>query len=262
MTLRLDALSFGYLEGELVLADVDLQFESGELVCLIGPNGSGKSTLLRLCAGLLTPVAGSARWNGRELADTDPIERARNVAFLPQTTLEGASLRVIDIVRLGRHPHLVHVWSRMGEADQRAVDAALRRMELSTLVDRRMSELSGGERQRVLLAASLAQGGELLLLDEPTASLDLHHQVSGMELIRGLSREGRCVVCATHDLNLAATTADRLVLLQEGHVRASGTPGEVLTTDHLNSVFGEEVWVGPHPAGEGIAVLPRPGGRR
>jgi iron complex transport system ATP-binding protein len=259
-TLQLDQVTFAYSPPRDALTGVDLRVDSGSLVCLVGPNGSGKSTLLRVAAGLLVPASGSARWNDKEIGDWDPASRARSISFLPQTVTALYRYRVAEVVAMGRHPHQPNPWARGSAADRTATEEAMRWTEITDLAHRAFDELSGGERQRVLLAAALAQGGDLLLLDEPTTALDLHHQTSILRLLERLARAGRAVLCATHDLNLAASYADRLVLLDAGRVVADGSAREVLTTERLNDVYGDGIWVGPHPVGEGIAVLPQRGG--
>lgn len=255
--LELKRVRFAYAHERLALRDVDLRMGEGSLTCLVGPNGSGKSTLLRVAAGLLAPQAGSAAWRGQEISRWDPVLRARAVSFLPQAVSVLYRYRVAEMVAMGRHPHRPGPWARASEADRVAVEEAMAWTGVRELRERFFDELSGGERQRVLLAAALAQGGDLLLLDEPTAALDLHHQTSILRLLQQLARQGRAVLCATHDLNLAASYADRLVLLDQGQVAADGEPAEVLTAERLTRVYGEGIWVGPHPGGGGMAVLPR-----
>jgi len=260
-TLELSHLRFSYSERRSALRDVDLEVTGGSLVCVVGPNGSGKSTLLRIAAGLLAPQTGTARWNGRDVLHVAPLERARSISLLPQTVTVLYRYHVVEVVAMGRHPHLAGPWATSTSADAAAVEEAMQWTAVTALAERPFDELSGGERQRVLLAAALAQGGDLLLLDEPTTALDLHHQNAILRLLRRLAEAGRAILCATHDLNLAAAYADRLVLLDEGAVAAEGPAADVLTPERIGRVYGEGIWVGPHPAGSGIAVLPQPPGR-
>jgi iron complex transport system ATP-binding protein len=255
MTLRLRNLDFSYREAVPVIASLSLEVKRGELVMLLGPNGSGKSTLLRLAAGLLPARKGSVEWDGRELRDYSRRERARRIAFLPQQVESIHVHTVRETVGLGRHPYLGS-WGRPGEEDLKEVELAMQRTEVTALASRTLDELSGGERQRVHLAAALAQGGDLLLLDEPTVSLDLHHQVRFLSLLELLAREGRAVFCATHDLNLAAAFASRVVLLHHGESVAEGKPADVLKEELLREVYGDGLWVGAHPAGDRVVVLP------
>jgi iron complex transport system ATP-binding protein len=256
LSFRLRELHFAYRPSQPVLRGIDLQFAGGEFVTLLGPNGAGKSTLLRVMAGLVAAQRGELRYSDRELSTWPRRELARHIAFLPQSVESVYGHTVQETVELARHPHL-GAWGRLGEEDHRAVEEAMERTEVTGFAPRSLRELSGGERQRVLLAAALAQGGEFLLLDEPTASLDLHHQVRLMSLLGELARAGRGVLCATHDLNLAASFADRVILLHEGRCVADGPPREVLESERLARVYGEGIWVGEHPASGQLAVLPR-----
>ena len=255
MSLFAHELCFRY--GKTLAVDrIELRLSAGEFVALIGPNGSGKSTLLRLLAGILAPDSGRASWAGEEIAALGARRRARRIAYLPQHILVPPGYSAREVVELGRHPHGEGLGLHQSAADRAAVNAALADTDAEPLAERRFETLSGGERQRVLLASALAQGGELLLLDEPTSALDLHHQVAGMRRLRALAKSGRAVLCATHDLNLAAAAADRLVLLERGRVVADGDASSVLDADRLRAVYGDGVWVGPHPSGRGVAVLP------
>ncbi len=256
--LALSAVSFAYRAGDPVLDQVELRVEQGELVAVLGPNGSGKSTLLRIAAGLLDPTAGQATWDGRSLQALPRLQRARAVAFLPQSVPVLYRHSVRDVIALGRHPHLRGPFSPFSAADRAAIALAMERTEVDALATRSFDELSGGERQRVLIAAALAQGGRLFLLDEPTISLDLHHQVAVMRLLRELALAGRAVLCATHDLNLAAAYAQRLVMLDRGRVECTGSAAEVLSAARVARVYGAGIWVGEHPQGGGMAVLPSP----
>lgn len=251
-------MGFAYRESNPVLSDVDLAVERGELVALLGPNGAGKSTLLRIAAGLLAPLHGVARWEGADLHAMPPLSRARAVSYLPQTVTAIYRHSAREVVALGRHPHLRGPFRPLTPADWRAVDEAMEWTATLQFAARAFDELSGGERQRVLIAAALAQGGSLLLLDEPTAALDLHHQVAGMRLLRAAAAAGRAVVCATHDLNLAATFATRLVLMDGGRVDCDGDATLVVDGARLARVYGDGIWAGDHPLGSGRAVLPVP----
>ncbi|MCQ8897916.1 MAG: ABC transporter ATP-binding protein [Hadesarchaea archaeon] len=228
--------SYGSL---LALRGVTLGAEEGEVVSLVGPNGSGKTTLLRCLDGILRPQRGSILLDGRELARIDPRELSRRVGYLPQGSPSSFPLTVFDTVLLGRRPHLG--W-RVGERDLRVVSGLLEEMGMEGLALRYFGELSGGERQKVLLARLLAQEPEVLLLDEPTAHLDLRHQLEILGLLRRKAGErGITVVMALHDLNLASGFSDRVVLLHRGRVLASGRPGSVLTPSRLERVYGVRV---------------------
>ncbi len=259
MGLVLSDIHFAYPQGPKVLEGLHLRLAAGELVALIGPNGSGKSTLLRLAAGLLSPLSGRVGWEEKDLSEMTLQERARRIAFLPQEVESVHAHTVRETVELGRHPHR-GPFSGLKKEDHRAVEEAMAKTEVAELSHRNLRQLSGGERRRVFLAAALAQGGDLLLLDEPTAAMDLHHQVQLMSFLARLAREGRAILCATHDLNLAAAFATRLALMHRGRCVADGSAEEVLGGSLLREVYGEGIWVGPHPGGRGIAVLPWPAG--
>ena len=224
--------------GSRRLADaLDLDVHAGELWCLLGPNGSGKSTLLQTLAGLRTPMAGALTFDGRPWAAFRPHQAAKLRAWLPQQCTYAFSARVADSVMLGRHPHIGR-WGRESEHDRRRVRAALAAMDLEPLAHRDVLSLSGGERQRVTLAAVLAQDAKLVLLDEPTAHLDLVHQAMLAERLCALTRvERRSVIFATHDFNFAARFATHACLLfGDGRV-LSGPASRVLQAKILTEVF-------------------------
>ena len=230
---------------------------AGRFVGLVGPNGSGKTTLIRAIAGVLHPDAGSVTVAGRPVTGVSSRTVSRSVAVVPQDTSLTFEFSVREIVAMGRTPYV----SRLGRAersDRAAVDRALERTAVSDLADRSINEVSGGERQRVLLARALAQDTPVLLLDEPTASLDINHQIRTLELVRELADDGKTVVAAIHDLNLAAHYCDELVLLGGGRLVASGEPADVLTEDHLESVFGTRAVVTRHPVTGSTLVMALP----
>ena len=219
-----------------VLRAVSVRLDAGEIVALLGPNGSGKSTLLRALLGQL-PAAGVIHWNGRDARSWSRRELARLVAYLPQAPTADDQ-RVLDVLRTGRAPY----WGAFGIESDRDVEVVRRvglQLGLAELMSRSMNELSGGQRQRVFIGRCLVQEPKALLLDEPNTYLDLRHQVELSQLLHRLSREqGLAVLMASHDLNLAAASADRLVLLHEGVVAADGKPAQVLQPDLLSTVYG------------------------
>jgi len=215
------------LGGRVVLQGVDLRVARGEWVCLIGPNGAGKSTLLRAVAGLVTGT-GAVAVGGEAVAGMSRRERARRVALVPQRPELPAGMTVWEHTLLGRTAHLGPL-GREGAADREAVDAALARLDLGGFATRALDALSGGERQRAVLARALAQDAPVLLLDEPTAALDVGRQQEALDLVARLRREaGLTVLAAMHDLTLAGQYADRLALLDGGRLVAEGPPREVL----------------------------------
>jgi iron complex transport system ATP-binding protein len=234
------ALEFAY-ERHTVLRGVDLRLEAGEVVGLIGPNGSGKSTLIKLSAGILLPKRGSIEVFGRAPAAWEPRELARVLAYVPQDGSVPPGFTVWDSALLGRTPYLGFL-GMARDRDRQVATRALEWVGLTALADRRVGELSGGERQRVVLARALAQEPRCVLLDEPTTHLDIHHQVAILSLVRRLVIErGMAALVVLHDLNLASTFADQLVLLAAGRVLAQGTPRDVLRPELMRSIYGNEV---------------------
>jgi iron complex transport system ATP-binding protein len=219
----------------------DLSIGKGELVGLLGPNGAGKSTLLKLMVGLVSPGSGQLHFEGRPLKEMGVRERAKKIAYVPQSMHFTYPLGVMEIVEMGRHPYLGR-FEPLGPKDRAVCERALSLCDALEFKDRSYEELSGGERQRVLLASALAQTPQVLLLDEPTLSLDLSHQVLLFEIIQKLHREeSLTVVVATHELNLAGRYLNRLVLMKNGKVMADGPPQKVLTPRTIRSVLDIEV---------------------
>jgi iron complex transport system ATP-binding protein len=238
------------------VAGVSLRLARGEVVGVIGPNAAGKSTLARLCCGLLTPQQGSVSLQGASLSTLSRRERARRVAFLPQHPPHDLSFTAHEVALMGRAPHL-GLWSLEGPRDLDRARAALQEVDALDLGERPISQLSGGERQRVFLARAFAQEAALLILDEPTAALDLAHQVLLVSALRRRALEGGGALLVLHDLALAGAACDRLVLLDRGRVVREGTAGEVLRPEVLSPVYGTEVEVVPNPATGQPLVAPR-----
>jgi iron complex transport system ATP-binding protein len=251
-TLEGRALAFAY-EGRPVFSGVDLSLSPSELVAVVGPNGAGKSTLLHVLLGLLPAQSGTVTLAGRAISELSRREIARRVAFLPQQTHSDFAFTVRELVGMGRMPHLGR-FRPEAAADVEAVDDALRRTGTAAFSDRLISELSGGERQRVLLARAIAQSTDVLLLDEPTSSLDLGHQLEVIGLLRALVDSGKAAAVALHDLSLAARFADRIVVLSEGRIAAEGAPRKVITEELLERHFRVRARVEHGP--EGVLVIP------
>ena len=254
--LTLDQVRFAY-GTRAVLDGVSLAVAPGEIVCVVGANGAGKTTLLRLAAGLIAPTSGRVT-----LGDADPraLPRrllARRLAFLPQEYHIVFPFTVAEVVLMGRYPHRPS-WALEGGADVEVAEQAMRRCDVLHLADRRFDALSGGERRRALLAQAFCQAAELILLDEPTASLDPAHALA---VFRVLSEEkaarGAAALVVTHDLNLAGRCADKLVLLDGGKVAAEGPPGEVLRAGATTRAFGVALHVGALPDGTPFVVPDR-----
>ncbi len=242
------------------LDSVSVEVEPGEFLGIIGPNGAGKTTLLRTISGILTPETGRIRVDGRDIQGLSSSAVSRLVAVVPQETNLAFDFDVRDIVAMGRTPYRSRLsWGE--PPDEEVVEWALGETRIKSLADRGISEVSGGERQRVLLARALAQDTPVLLLDEPTASLDINHQVRTLEMVRSLVDDaGKTVMAPIHDLNLAAHYCDRLLLLSEGRRTALGAPETVLTEANLESAFGTEAIVTNHPVTGSVYVMALPAG--
>ncbi|GAA3363673.1 MULTISPECIES: ABC transporter ATP-binding protein [Saccharopolyspora] len=243
--------------GDRVVVDgLDIDVPDGTITAVIGPNGCGKSTVLRALARLLAPQSGQVLLDGKQIHKMPTKEVARVLGLLPQTPQAPEGLTVADLVARGRHPH--QAWYRQWSSDdEQAVAEALELTGIGDLAERAVDELSGGQRQRAWLSMALAQGTDLLLLDEPTTYLDLAHQVEVLDLVGRLHDEsGRTVVMVLHDLNLAARYADRLVAMRDGAIVAQGAPDEVLTEELLADVFSLNARVIPDPVTGTPMVVP------
>ncbi|MFR9722420.1 heme ABC transporter ATP-binding protein [Streptomyces sp. MS19] len=245
------------LGGRAVLDGVDVAVAAGEVLALVGPNGAGKSTLLSVLAADQRPDSGGVTVAGRPAADWSAPELALRRSVLPQSATLSFPFTVGDVVRMGRAP-----WAgtRAEDEDDAAVAEAMAATEVAPFAGRPFSALSGGERARVALARVLAQRAPLLLLDEPTAALDLRHQELVLRVCREQARAGRAVVVVLHDLGLAAAYADRAVVLHQGRVATDGPPAEVFTEELLSRVYQHPVEVLPHPGTGTRLVLPRRAG--
>jgi iron complex transport system ATP-binding protein len=256
-TSRLEAadVSLGY--GERTVVDgLSMRVPGGQVTAIVGANACGKSTLLRGMARLLRPRAGAVLLDGTAIHRLPTRAVARTVALLPQTPLTPEGVTVADLVSRGRYPHQ-GTFRRWGAADERAVVEALTLTDTVDLAGRVVDELSGGQRQRVWIAMALAQGTDLLLLDEPTTYLDVAHQVEMLDLLADLNRHrGTTIVMVLHDLNLAARYAGNLVAMCDGRVVAEGAPAQVVTEDTVRQVFGLESRVIPDPVSGTPLVVP------
>ena len=251
-------VSFSYLNG-FSLRHIDLTVERGEMVALIGPNGSGKTTLIKLVAGVLPPRQGEVLLDGASLKSLSRREIAQRTAVVPQYFHMPFAFTVGEVVMLGR-TSFIRALSGETEGDYGMARHAMELTGIEKFSNRTFNELSGGERQKVILAMALAQEPKLLLLDEPTAHLDINHQVEILELVKGLNRERKVtVVGAMHDLNLAALYFDRLILLKEGAIVTEGSPSAVLTERTIHDVFGASVQIDQHPSAKvpHIIILPK-----
>ena len=250
-----ESLTLGYTD-TAVVHDLDLRVPDGRISVIVGANACGKSTLLRGLARLLKPRSGTVLLDGTSIHRLPTKQVARTLGLLPQNPVTPEGVTVVDLVSRGRHPH--HgAFRRWTSEDEAAVSEALALTDTLGLADRVVDELSGGQRQRVWIAMALAQGTDLLLLDEPTTYLDVAHQVEMLDLLSDLNaRRGTTIVMVLHDLNLSARYADHLVAMREGRIIAEGPPREVVTEDVVRTVFGLENRVIDDPVSHTPLVVP------
>jgi iron complex transport system ATP-binding protein len=255
--LKLQNLSVSY-GPRRILHEISLDVQSGEVLALIGPNGAGKSTLIRAASGVI-PYTGHVRTNGDDFASLSPLQRARYIATVPQAIAMPPAYTVWETVLFGRTPYLGFL-GQPSKRDEEIAHQALGRVSALPLADRRVGELSGGEQQRILLARALCQSTPVLLLDEPTAHLDLQYQVSLLELVHELAHQDNlAVLVALHDLNLAAHYADRIALMVAGSIKAIGSAQEVLQPQLIEEAYCLPVQVVRHPFLDIPLVLPGSG---
>lgn len=241
MELRAEALSYGY-PGRTIGSDVELGLTAGEVICVLGPNGGGKTTLFRTLLGLLPVQAGHIALGGRPLQDWSRRNVARVVGYVPQAHAAHFAFSVREIVLMGRTAH-VGAFAAPSQRDRHAADAALATLGIGHLAERVYTEVSGGERQLTLIARALAQEAQLLLLDEPTASLDFGNQLRVLDQLRVLADQGIGILFSTHDPDHAFLCAERVLMLREGCILAMGRPEDVITRDNLRRLYGVEVEV-------------------
>jgi iron complex transport system ATP-binding protein len=242
--------------GHQVLEGVSVDVGRGDLVGILGPNGSGKTTLLKLLCGALAPTTGAVVLEGRRVADWPRRQIAQRVALVPQETHAAFDFSVLDIVLMGRFPYL-GPFALEGPDDLVIARQALAATGTAEFESRAFGTLSGGEKQRVVIASALAQAPALLLLDEPTASLDIGHQIEVQTLLRRLNQaDGVTMILSTHDLNLAAALCRRLVLLRDGRVLAAGPTEEVLTPAAIRDLYGVHAEVAHHPRAGHLSIVP------
>lgn len=253
--LRATGLTLAY-DGRVVANDLDLAVPPGRISVIVGANACGKSTLLRALARLLTPRSGTVTLDGRALASIPTRRLARQLGILPQSPVAPAGLTVIDLVSRGRAPHQT-LWRQWSAADEEAVLGALRATSMEEHAERPVDELSGGQRQRAWIAMAVAQGTEVLLLDEPTTFLDLAHQIDVLDLIVDLNRQqGRTVVMVLHDLNQACRYADHVIAMRSGGIVAQGPPADVIDAELVRTVFGLRCQVTADPVSGTPLVVP------
>lgn len=254
--LRADNVSFRYsADAPLVVNGVTVRLADGALTGILGPNGSGKTTLLRLLSGTRRPSAGRVLLDDRPLDRMSRREAAQHIAVVPQETELAFEYSAIEIVLMGRHPHL-GLFTVEGPADIEIAQRAMASTGTSHLADRPFHQLSGGEKQRVVIAAALAQSARLLLLDEPTASLDLGYQLEVSALLKRLNQQGVTMAISTHDLNLAAAVCRELIMMRDGRVIATGATADVLTAANVRRLYDVEADVHVHSETGHMTVVP------
>jgi iron complex transport system ATP-binding protein len=244
--IELNNVSLGY-DHRAILHDVNMKAKAGQILGLVGPNGSGKSTLIKGMTRVIELFSGHIWIDGRDTKTIKRDEMSRLVATVPQDPALPAAFTAFEVVLMGRTPHL-GLLRYEGGKDLAIAWQAMEATRTQSFAERRVSELSGGEKQRLVIARALTQQPKAMLLDEPTANLDVSHQVEVLDLVKSLCLEqSLTVIIALHDLNLAAQYCDRLVMLNGGRVHAEGTPLDILTTQNIKQVYGAEVCVYPHP---------------
>jgi iron complex transport system ATP-binding protein len=253
--LRANGLGLAY-DDVPVVHDLDLVVPPGRITAIVGANACGKSTLLRALARLLAPREGTVHLDGRALRSIPTRELAQRLGILPQGPVAPDGLTVLDLVNRGRSPHQTW-WRQWSKADQSAVYAALAATDITDLADRSVDELSGGQRQRAWIAMAMAQGTQVLLLDEPTTYLDMAHQIDVLDLVTDLNRrEGRTIVMVLHDLNQACRYADHMVAMKSGRIVAEGEPADVITAATVEDVFDLRCQVTTDPVSGTPLVIP------
>ena len=256
--LKIQNVSLGYGSQEDTLQDISLEINGSEMLAVIGKNGAGKSTLLRGLTGLLPLRSGRILYNDRDLSAMTVRERARLISVVPQTVSLPPGYTVYETISHGRTPYL-NWYGRLSERDKELIDHAVTLTGLNDFTGKEVSTLSGGEQQRVILARAIVQDAPVMILDEPTSSLDINYQVKLLELEREICRTGGiAAIFIIHDLNLAARFADRIAILHNKRIAAIGSPQQVLTEEILSEVYGIPVRVLNDPE-EGLIVLPRIG---
>ena len=249
-------LCFSYRNGR-VLDEISFTIEAGEVLGVIGPNSAGKTTLLRLLSRVLIPEAGKIYLSGRDLSTLTKRDVARTVAVVPQEFQVAFPFTVEQVVAMGRYPYARGIGLETPE-DHQAARRALDETGTAHLSGKYLDQVSGGEKQRVVIARALAQDPRLLLLDEPTAHLDLSHQLEILRLLKRLKTErGLTIIIVSHDLNTAAACSDRILLLKDGKVLTTGLPEEVMRSEILEKAYGCSVWIGADPETGKIRILPR-----
>ena len=253
--LEIKDLTFAY-DTMVVLEDISINCSQGEFIGIIGPNGAGKSTLIKIIDGILKANQGEVIIEGREVSRISRRELAKTIAYLPQESKFAFNYTVKEVVLMGRFPYLKGVWTYTS-TDYNIVDEMMQLMEIDKFTARQFNALSGGEKQRVLIASALAQQPKIILLDEPTNALDLHHQIAIYQIFKKLQRNQHLtIIVVTHDINLAAQFCDRMIMIGNGRVISDGIPEKVLQFQLLQETFGVNVYIDINPLTKSLYILP------
>lgn len=246
-------IDFGYGKS-LLIKNLNFKISQGEFLGIVGPNGSGKSTILKLLSGILEPVSGEIVFRDSFLQQIQAKQLARQMAVVPQSTELPYDFSVYEIVAMGRYPHQGR-WSNESSADKKIIQAVMKQTGVWQFKDQNVNALSGGERQRVIIARALAQEPEIILLDEPTSNLDINYQIEIFDLLQELNKQGMTIAAVLHDLNLASQYCNRLMLLSNGQIYASGTPDEVINVKNIRNVYNTEVIISKKFSGRPYVTL-------
>lgn len=253
--LKIQNLNFAYRKVN-VLKNINFSIDIGEFAGIIGPNGAGKSTLLKLILGFLDSKNDNIFLNNKHLFSFTKKEIGRLIAYVPQESDFAFSYSVVDIVRMGRYPYSKGI-ALLSKNDDIIVNESMQQMEIESFADRKFHELSGGEKQRVVIASALAQQPKILLLDEPTSAMDLHHQMDIYKTLRSLQKEtDLTTIVVTHDINLAAQFCERIILMNKGEIIKDGKPDEVLQFKLIQEIFGVNVYIDINPMTKSLYILP------
>ncbi|MCS7305570.1 MAG: ABC transporter ATP-binding protein [Thermoguttaceae bacterium] len=254
MVLEVFNFSFRF-GGKVILENISFQVYKNEYISIIGPNGAGKTTLLKCLLGIYPADQGEIRWFGRPLLHYRRKELARRISYVPQADGRLPPFTVEEFIVMARYPYF-SPFTTIRPEDRQAAHQAMEATQLTELADRQLETLSGGERQKVFLAAALAQGAQVLLLDEPTTFLDYRHQVEVRRLLRQLNTEGKTILAVTHDINPAALDSHRILALREGRIVACGPPVELMQPEVLRNIYGVAFVLVPHPSNAQPIVVP------
>ncbi len=248
MKIKTEQLEVGY-QDQIIVKGVNISVPANQITALIGPNGCGKSTLLKSVARLLDPVRGAILLDNTDISQIKAKQFARTLSLLPQTQTPPEGLTVREVISYGRSPY-TGFWGQLAQSDWDRVEEAMRVTGVEELAGKKITALSGGQCQRVWLALTLAQDGDIILLDEPTTYLDLNHQVELMKLLHRLKQEGKTIITVLHDINQACRYCDHLIVMKAGKVVTTGQPGEVMTKEMLKTVFSLDAEIYPDPVAQ------------